>query len=93
MKDLRGFLITGASKQPLLERLAVAIQDGSTSVPDDGYAASEYEAFEYEVTRTHVRYSAPVGQHDDVVLAHALALEAWEDRLKQPTVHGSLVTL
>lgn len=92
--NLRGFQITGASKQPLLERLAVRIQDRTTSVPSapDAYWATEYEAFEYEVTRTHTRYSAPQGQHDDVVLAHALALEAWEDRRRAPTRGGSIVT-
>lgn len=90
--NLRGFQITGASKQPLLERLAVRIQQRTTSVPE-GYPATEYEAFEYEVTRTHVRYAAPQGQHDDVVLAHALALEAWEDRRRAATRGGSLVTL
>jgi hypothetical protein len=89
--NLRGFNIHGFNKQPLLERLAVRIQDRTTSVPD-GYPATEYEAFEYEVTRTHTLYSAPEGQHDDVVLAHALALEAWEDRRRAPTVGGALVT-
>lgn len=90
--NLRGFQITGASKQPLLERLAVRIQDRTTSVPIGVYGATEYEAFEYEVTRTHTRYAAPEGQHDDVVLAHALALEAWEDRRRAPTRGGSIVT-
>lgn len=89
--NLRGFRITGASKQPLLERLAVRIQQRGTSVPE-GYPATEYEAYEYEVTRTHVRYSAPAGQHDDVVIAHALALEAWEDRQRVPTKGGAIVT-
>lgn len=89
--NLRGFQITGASKQPLLERLAFRIQQGTTSIPE-GYPATEYEAFEYEVTRTHTRYSAPEGQHDDVVLAHALALEAWEDRARAPSRGGSVVT-
>jgi hypothetical protein len=35
----------------------------------------ELEAFEYEYTRTGVRYSAPGGQHDDAVCALALAVQ------------------
>ena len=34
----------------------------------------ELEQFEYEYTRTGVRYSAPDGQHDDTVCALALAV-------------------
>jgi hypothetical protein len=34
----------------------------------------ELETFEYEYTRTGVRYSAPEGLHDDCVCALALAV-------------------
>jgi hypothetical protein len=90
--NLRGYVLTAASKQLVLERLAVRIQQRETSIPE-GYPATEYEAFEYEVTRTHTRYAAPEGHHDDVVIAHALALEAWEDRRRAPSRGGALVTL
>lgn len=90
IQDLVGFQITGASKQPLLEHLAFRIQQRTTSIPL-GYPKTEYEAFEFEVTRTHTRYAAPEGQHDDVVIAHALALKAWEIRKRLPTIGGSVV--
>ena len=40
---------------------------------------SELETFEYEYTRTGVRYTAPTGLHDDGVCALALALKCWRE--------------
>lgn len=68
-----GYKFTQASKQQLMEGLAVAIQRGETSYPD-GPIVAELEAFEYEYTRTGVRYAAPPGLHDDCVMAKALAV-------------------
>lgn len=75
-----GALFTGykfgeASKQKLMEGLAVAIQQGEVTFPD-GPIVVELEAFEYVYTRTGVRYSAPAGMHDDCVCALALAVQA-----------------
>lgn len=69
-----GFKFTRESKQPLMEGLAVAIQNGEVWFPD-GPIRSELESFEYEVERTRVRYSAPEGMHDDCVCALALAVQ------------------
>lgn len=71
--NIEGFKFTSASKQQIMEGLAVAIQQGKTSVIT-GTHRDELEAFEYEYTRTGVRYSAPEGVHDDIVCAHALAI-------------------
>lgn len=71
-----GFKFTSASKQQLMEGLAVAIQQQAITIPD-GPIRLELESFEYEYTRTGVRYSAPDGQHDDCVCALALAVEQW----------------
>ncbi|HLZ71453.1 MAG TPA: terminase family protein [Dehalococcoidia bacterium] len=68
-----GFHFSQASKQQLMEGLAVAIQRGEIHFPE-GVIRSELEAFEYEYTRTGVRYSAPAGMHDDCVCALALAV-------------------
>lgn len=68
-----GFKFSSTSKQQLMEGLAVAIQQGAITYPD-GVIASELEAFEYEYTRTGVRYGAPSGLHDDAVCALALAV-------------------
>jgi phage FluMu gp28-like protein len=71
-RNFEGFKFTQSSKQQLMEGLAVAIQKQEIGFPD-GVITSELESFEYEYTRTGVRYSAPSGMHDDTVCALALA--------------------
>ena len=72
-RNVYGYKFTGPSKQQLMEGLAVAIQRGEISYPD-GPIVAELEAFEYEYSRTGVRYEAPPGLHDDCVMAIALAV-------------------
>jgi hypothetical protein len=69
-----GYGFTSPSKQKLMEGLAVAIQQQKIRYPD-GVIVNELESFEYEYTRTGVKYSAPEGLHDDCVMALALAVE------------------
>lgn len=79
-----GYIFSQGSKQRLMEGLAVAIQNGEVSFPDapdgalpfdhPGNIRRELEMFEFEYTRTGVRYSAPAGFHDDCVMALALAV-------------------
>lgn len=70
--NFEGFKFTAPSKQQLMEGLSVAIQKQEIGFPE-GVITSELESFEYEYTRTGVRYSAPSGMHDDAVCALALA--------------------
>lgn len=70
---IEGFHFTQSSKQKLMEGLAVAIQGRTVAYPD-GVIVQELEQFEYELTRTGVRYSAPAGYYDDTVVALALAV-------------------
>lgn len=81
-----GFQFTAPSKQKLMEGLAVAIQQAEITYPD-GPIPQELEAFEYEYTRTGVRYSAPEGLHDDCVCALALAVQRWKH---QPARWGAV---
>ncbi len=73
-RNVTGYTFSSASKQRLMEGLAVAIQSGAVGFPD-GPIRSELELFEYQYSRTGVRYSAPDGYHDDCVVALALAVE------------------
>ena len=73
-RNFTGYHMSSSSKQKLMEGLAVAIHKKRCSVPD-GVIVRELETFEYEYTRTGVRYSAPEGFHDDTVVALALAVE------------------
>jgi hypothetical protein len=68
-----GFRFSASSKQQLMEGLALAIQARAVSFPE-GPIRAELETFDYEYTRTGVRYAAPEGLHDDCVCALALAI-------------------
>lgn len=74
-----GYHFTAPSKQKLMEGLAVAIQQRTISYPEDipkqRPLVMELEDFQYEYTRTGVRYSAPEGLHDDCVCGLALAVQ------------------
>jgi hypothetical protein len=72
VRDVVLFKFTSQSKQQIMEGLAVAIQGRRVTFPD-GVIKQELENFEYEYTRTGVRYTAPGGMHDDAVCALALA--------------------
>jgi hypothetical protein len=81
-RNFHGFKFTAGSKQQLMERLAVAIQNQEVWFPE-GVIATELENFEYEYTRGSVRYSAPDGLHDDCVVALALAVMAQTEGRKR----------
>lgn len=70
--SFQGYQFTGNSKQKLMEGLAVSIQSRTLWFPDN-VVRQELEQFEFELTRTGVRYSAPEGYFDDCVCALALA--------------------
>lgn len=72
--NFTGYKFSSQTKQRLMEGLSLAIQQRRVQFPN-GPLRSELEAFEYEYTRTGVRYSAPEGVHDDCVVALALAVE------------------
>jgi hypothetical protein len=70
-----GFKFSASSKQQLMEGLAASISKREIRFPD-GWLRTELDIFEFMHTRTGVRYSAPVGSHDDGVCALALAVRA-----------------
>jgi phage FluMu gp28-like protein len=71
-QNFEGFKFSSPSKQQLMESLSLAIQKREIFFPE-GVIVNELESFEYEYTRTGVKYSAPSGMHDDAVCALALA--------------------
>ena len=72
--NFQGFKFTMPSKQQLMEGVAVHLQQQRGTIPRDSVLQRELETFEYEYTRTGVRYTAPQGLHDDAVCAFALAV-------------------
>lgn len=78
-ENIQGFKFSSASKQQLMEGLAIAIQTRAVCYPD-GPIKDELENFEYQLTRTGVKYGAPEGMFDDCVCALALAVRAFGSR-------------
>jgi phage FluMu gp28-like protein len=77
MNDVELVIFTPRQKQMLMEGLALGIQKRMISFPE-GQIRDQLESFEFEYTRTGVRYSAPSGEHDDLVCALALAWHKWQ---------------
>lgn len=80
-----GYHFTQHSKQQIMEGLASAIQNGYISILN-GVMQDELEAFEFEYTRTGVRYTAPEGVHDDTVCSLALAWAKYQVRPSAPVL-------
>lgn len=72
--NVRGFKYTATSKQQIMEQLAAAVHGGEVHFPD-GAISDEMRNFEFSYSGNGVKYSAPVGLHDDCVNALALAVD------------------
>jgi hypothetical protein len=91
---INGYTFTSKSKQQLMEGLAWCVQNPHPDkalaakgrrvigVPDNKVMLAEMDVFEWEHSRTGVRYAAPEGYHDDTVCALALATAAWRHRMR-----------
>ena len=90
--SIEGFHFSSASKQRIMEGLAVAIQRSAVAF-NEPVLQSELESFGYEYTKTGVRYSAPAGLHDDCVCALALAVSHLPNtgELRLSVVSGGLI--
>lgn len=73
---IRDYKFTNQSKQQLMEGLQVAIQQHRICFPE-GPIRAELDSFEFQVTRSSVKYGAPEGMHDDCVIALALAVHGY----------------
>jgi len=68
------FLISNRSKQELIEKLRADIEFSRISFPQLPVLIKELRNYEYEINSNgNIKYSAPPGQHDDTVIALALA--------------------
>ncbi|WP_344983001.1 hypothetical protein [Deinococcus rubellus] len=70
------FKFTAQSKPPLVEGLALALERGMVNLLADEAQRGEMAAFQAKSTATGVRYEAPSGLHDDIVIANALAVKS-----------------
>jgi hypothetical protein len=68
---------TNATKAAIVQGLSVAIENGDLALLDDAVQTGELQAYEVErLPSGMLRYGAPSGQHDDTVIALALAWAA-----------------
>ena len=74
---VRAFYTSNSSKASAIEALSLAIENGQLALPEDARAKflrNELLAYESErLPGGQLRYSAPPGQHDDGVMALAIA--------------------
>jgi hypothetical protein len=74
--DIVPYGFTNASKEALIDNLAMKIEAKQVALMDIPAQTNELLAYQYELTPSrNVRMNAPSGQHDDCVIA--LALAAW----------------
>jgi hypothetical protein len=85
---VEGYHFSQGSKQQIMEGLVVAVQNQNVSVLD-GMMREEMESFEFEYSRSGVKYRAPEGMHDDMVCALALAYAKFNSRVT-PTFFGGV---
>jgi hypothetical protein len=77
-----GFMTTAQSKPPLIQSLALCLEQEEMQWLNIPIATRELEAYEAkrnEITN-RIQYSAPEGFHDDTVIARCLVREAIEER-------------
>lgn len=80
--SVEGYGFTNASKRDIIEHLALKFARHSIAIPADDRLVRELQYFEYELTDSgNVRLNAAPGQHDDLVIA--LALAAYQSRTVQ----------
>lgn len=71
---VQAFKTTNATKAAIIEGLAVAFEQGEIEILNDPVLTGELMAYDQErLPSGLIRYSAPEGQHDDTVMALALA--------------------
>lgn len=68
------FQTTNASKKQAIEALSLAFERGEIAIPNDPVLIGELQAFEASrLPSGLIRYAAPDGMHDDMVMSLALA--------------------
>lgn len=76
--------LTNLSKKELIEKTSLFIQTHQVHMIYIEDTLTEFDNFGYELSQNgNVRYNAPDGFHDDIVIAHALAISGLYQLLKK----------
>lgn len=89
-KELQGFIYiepfvtTSKSKQDMIEQLMVANQNQEFTILSNPEIKKEFDIFTYEYNpkSRQVKYSAPSGFHDDIVMSVAIAYQSLKSMKK-----------
>ena len=83
-KDVHAFTTTAKSKNDIIEALIVANQNKGFTIQERDWLIKEFEVFTYQYNHSSrsVKYSAPVGFHDDGVMSCAIAYHALKNLKK-----------
>jgi hypothetical protein len=69
------FKISNESKKELIEKLSIWIEQGKCRFINMSETLYEFDNFSYDISRNgKIMYNAREGFHDDIVIAHALAV-------------------
>lgn len=86
------YKLSNTSKRQLIEKLSIYIEQGRISLPENETLRHELEIFGYKQGPTGITsFSAPEGEHDDMVIS--LALAVWdlpENKAYSPAVRSLL---
>lgn len=85
-KEMQGYIYiepfatTSKSKQDMIETLMVANQNKEFTILSNSEIKKEFDIFTYEYNpkTRQVKYSAPSGFHDDIVMATAIAYQSYK---------------
>jgi hypothetical protein len=81
---VKAFTTTTTSKAAIIERLALAFEQGTITIPNDPVLIGELQAFEASpLASGTTRYAAPQGLHDDTVMALAIAYSDLDARVRR----------
>jgi len=74
------FMTTSKSKQDMIEQMMVANQNKEFTILSDPEIKKEFNLFTYEYNpkTRNVKYSAPSGFHDDIVMSTAIAFQSYK---------------
>jgi hypothetical protein len=72
--SVQDWITTNASKTEIVSHLVQAFEQGAIRIPNDEVLLGELQAFQaVPLAGGQFRYGAPVGLHDDLVMATAIA--------------------
>lgn len=86
------FKITNESKKEMIEKLSIYIEQKRIRMLDIEETFREFSIFTYDMSPSgRIRYNAPEGMHDDIVISHALAVSELFSQRKASDEKPSLI--